>query len=144
MKTKTIYECEICGKISVNKDSIQRCENKGRFNIESAPKYVMIQQDFYKNITFCVITYEKFNNHFGEPILWACRDNGYGDSLGKEKCYRQHLIKNSEYFSEYDAVKDFKSDHFKRMVKYLRENNLPVQYWDGKEIKLYNELTVSQ
>ena len=86
---------------------------------------------FYEHMTFAVA----FNKVYQRPSLyghmnlggsWACRDNGYGDSL-----YEQTCGGNSLSLSVYDSHLDPTTNHFKRMVKYLQENCLPITVWDG-------------
>lgn len=55
--------------------------------------------------------------HTVEVSLWACRDNGLGDTLGKNLCY------GGGDYNNVDDLEDNMRKHptFKRMMKYLKK-----------------------
>lgn len=133
---KTIYKCDICGKTSENISVIEECEKEGIPNLDEVLSLnVIYQGKTYENITFLTKKAELFdgNNHLYNVSGYATRDNGHGDSLGDEMFSEPHLYRDF-FFKKHHEVYDFKSDHFKRMVKWLIDNNLPVKYWNGEKV----------
>lgn len=134
---KPMYKCEICGSIYETEEACKKCEDRGVPDISSIPLYVITQQD---NLTFADAKIELYSNpgHLYSVLLWACRGNGAGDSLGSELCGAGGLYdKNKGHLSNYHKVTNLETPEFKRMVQYLVDNDLPVRYWDGKEIIEY-------
>jgi hypothetical protein len=78
--------------------------------------------ELYNGITFAVAT-SVMNGHYLQGSMWATRDNGAGDSLGGERCgdgsLRVHGVPNPNHPT------------FKRMVKFLQSQNIPVTVWSG-------------
>jgi hypothetical protein len=141
---KVNYYCEICGRMSKNKEEILDCEARGVIDTEELIKeyQYIIHQDVDSKLTFAIKNIDPSYHQF-EVDLWACRDNGAGDTLDNEICGNCSSYKSminpekysGSYFGEWNATTDLESSHFKRMVQYLIDNNIPVRYWDGVEIK---------
>lgn len=126
------YQCEICGaKYNLERNALH-CE------AQVIPNYTIglifgdasdATNHHSHNLTFCVAEYST-DKHQNDSALWACRDNGAGDSLGTELCGGMglHLVKH-------DAVKDFWQPTFQRMVAYLSTIDVTPLVWDGtKEV----------
>ncbi len=139
MKKIIQYQCEGCGRRFMDEQDALDCEARGE-----APNYPIgcvfgnhEKDAFYKDITFAVAQKRQskkgtFDYHHNDLSLWACRDNGAGDSLGESMCGGAHST-----LSEYDGRIDFDAPHFKRMIKWLKEQNIPITVWDGKEAVPY-------
>lgn len=137
MKKHILYECEICHKKSESISEIERCEAKGVFDLSKFPVGTIVnlgREDILPNMTFAIAEVWHWPNdpHLGHSALWACRDGNYGDSLGDEKCGGQFLP-----YKAHNKVGSTNTPHFKRMVNWLRTQNIPVRVWNGKEAVLY-------
>ena len=139
MKKIISYKCEICNSNFSEKSAAVACEARGRVDKEViVPLHVLFEDSgFYKNILFCIANQGiQTGEHWCSPTLWACRDTGIGDSLGKEMCGGGHCVsKDSPLLNENSGKIDFKSERFKRMVSFLNSKKIPIKYWDGKTIK---------
>lgn len=147
MKKIIQYQCELCNTKYEDEKEALACEAQGRAMPSVRETHIMYQLgDFYHNITFCVDIWEAYNVHACQPYLWACRDNGCGDSLGDEHCGSPNDIcwHNEEYMNEYKKVTDRTSPHFRRMVKYFVDKSIDVRYWDGKKVITMSEDEVKQ
>lgn len=135
MKKIVFYECEVCRQRYEDKKWAEKCEAKG--NAKEYPIGCIYGNHekgaFYENITFAVAT-NKTWRHMNEGASWACRDNGAGDSLGESMCSG-----NSLSLREHDSKLDRNHPTFKRMVKWLQENNIPVTVWDGMKAVPYKK-----
>lgn len=130
------YKCIICGYKYDKMESAIECFERGPG--EEYPIgciYGSHKSDrLYQNITFAVAVNNiksggyLYDGHTNLGASWACRDNGYGDSLGKEMCSG-----NSLHLSEYHADIDHTQQHFKRMVNWLRKNQIEITVWDGEK-----------
>jgi len=124
MKKIIKYECEICRRQFKTECDCKNCEDMGE-----APPYpigCIYENPFYEDITFAVA----HNNHDGHANFgssWACRDNGYGDSLGVNQCGGVSLKLNKN--NNVDPT----TPHFKRMVKWLRSQSIDITVWDGEK-----------
>jgi hypothetical protein len=85
----------------------------------------------YTNITFAVAI-NIIEGHTNRGASWACRDNGAFDSLGKYMCSG-----NSLYLNENDCRVNPKTEHFKRMVKFLWSIMVDITVWDGEKAVSY-------
>ena len=135
MKKLVEWQCEICGGRYSEKKWAEKCEASGKA-IEYPIGCIYGNHEkgaFYENITFAVATNHTWR-HMNEGASWACRDTGAGDSLGKSMCSG-----NSLSLREHDAKIDRNAPHFKRMVKWLQENNIPVTVWDGSKAVPYKK-----
>lgn len=139
-KTVVRYECEICGlQYSKMNDAID-CEERG-YGREYPIGCIYgdhTKGAFYKNITFAVAENrigKGIRAHLNDGCSWACRDNGSGDSLGNQRCGSSHL--DLTYYN--DKKLDQNAPHFKRMVAWLKNQNIPVTIWNGKEAVPYEE-----
>ena len=133
MKKIIEYECEICRYRSTDKKSVEKCEARG---LGKQYPIGCIYGDhsegaFYENITLAVAQNKIKKGCMGHSNTgnsWACRDNGYGDSLGRERCGSGTL-----YLNKHDGRLDFNHPTFKRMVDYLKSKNIPITVWDGSK-----------
>lgn len=128
------YQCEICGDRSKEKSKALECEAKG---LDFAYPVGMIfgnhtKEAMYNGITFAIAKIA-YCGHLNDSALWACRDNGAGDSVGKEMCGNGGFL----HFNEYQAHLDFNDPTFKRMVKFLNKSKIPITIWDGKKVVKY-------
>jgi hypothetical protein len=131
MKTHTTYECEICHQTYKNKGDAEACESRGVPTPLPVGLIFGNPQDrdhHSKDLTFCIASNE-VDGHWYHPPLWACRDNGAGDSLGKELCGGQSSVN----LYEGNAVCE-SHPTFKRMVEFLRSWGIKAYKWDGKKI----------
>jgi hypothetical protein len=122
------YQCEVCGSRYSTKEETTLCE------LRKAPIYPIgliygnhSRDAFYKDITFAVAE-NKIHEHYNNGGFWACRDNGYGDSLDEELCCGGSL-----FLGEYDGKIDVNHATFKRMVEYLKRKNIKITVWDGSK-----------
>lgn len=131
MRTITNYECEICGETSGEMKYIIQCESRG---IPELPPIGLIYgsaKGFYKDITFCIAKTE-VAGHYVINALWACRDNGAGDNLGKELCGD-----TSGYGNNWRKREPPSKSHptFQRMLKYLKKAKVkPLMLQRGKVV----------
>jgi hypothetical protein len=87
--------------------------------------------DNYDNITLAVAVNE-IQGHANFGSSWACRDNGYGDSVGEKMCGAPTL-KLSEYYAHLNPL----TPHFQRMYKWLRSQMFEITVWDGDKAISY-------
>ena len=154
MKKITKYECEVCHRQCDTEAEANDCEAIGKPNPQDFPIHVIVQfaddsQDIYWGLSFCVDkwkrTGEGYYAHDLHASMWACRDNYAGDSLGKEHCGTDRCYhKISDFYNGASKVRDMKSPHFCRMVNYLRLMNIPVRYWNGKEIVTLSDAQINK
>ena len=144
---KTIYECEICKHQYSNLEDAQKCENQGIPNADNFPLNVIFQHagdSMYDKITFATAEFNVFgsNKHLFTVSLWACRNfrtqSSNSDSLGDETCGNGGLYRENQYYGDHMTVHNFEAPHFKRMVQYFIDNNIPVRYWDGEKVVDYD------
>ncbi len=137
MKIIVRYECEICQREYDKETKAIQCEMRGIPDLLPTGLILGGGSGMYKNITFAVA--EAYYNtgpsgkHLADFCAWACRDTGAGDSLGKERCSGNHLYDNESKFSGLEAP-DVNHPTFKRMVKYLKSQNIEPTIFNGKEI----------
>lgn len=81
----------------------------------------------YERITFAVAT-NRIEGHANMGASWACRDTGYGDSIGAEKCGGSTL-----WLSKGDCQLHLKAPHFHRMLSFLRSRQIDITVWDGEK-----------
>jgi len=134
MPTEIIkYQCNICKIIYSSLQEAFSCESRGIH--EEYPIGCIYGNhtpgDMYENITLAVAE-NKIQDHANWGSSWACRDNGYGDSVGDKMCGSPTLTL-TKHFSKLDPLKP----HFKRMVKWLRDNQIEITVWDGEKPILY-------
>ena len=134
MKKIIRWKCEICGTTYEKKARALECEEKG------PPEFYPIgcmygnhgTDTFYTDITFAVASNVRDGGddlgHFNVGGSWACRDNGAGDTLGKERCGTTFLK-----LSTWNAKLDPEHPTFKRMVAFLQSQDIPVTVWDGEK-----------
>lgn len=136
MKTITKYQCEICQRQYDSPESAEQCESRrppvypvGMIYNNPAPNC------FYANMTFCVAKI-KINNHCNDSFVWACRDNGHGDSLSHRLC----VDENSPINLGTCDIPDHEHPTFKRLVAWLQEYKpqILITVWDGGRPVLLN------
>lgn len=126
MKKHTVYQCEICEDESRDEKAILACEAKGRPT--PFPKGLIIahhdnKKDGDYKLTFAVARYTDYG-HWFDYSGWAMRDNGAGDSVGKELCGPLNAYGNP----------DPNAPTFKRMVAYLKKEGIPITVFYKKEV----------
>lgn len=129
MKTLTTYECEICGETYDEMKRAIQCEKEGIQEPFPVGLVFGNAKGFYKDITFCVAKSKRVR-HYLVNALWACRDNGAGDSLGKDVCGDGHSTPNLE-------LPDRAHPTFRRMIAYLKKRKIkPLMYQRGKMVAI--------
>ena len=131
MKTIVSYECEICNLRYDNEQEAIKCEARprpSRLPIGLVFNNASDRNEFYFNMTFALAECE-IDRHYRKATLWACRNNGAGDSLGKELCGNG----NEFHLNETDRP-DPNHPTFKRLVDWLQTTNIPITVWDGTKI----------
>lgn len=125
MKRIIEYQCEICyQRYDSSRDAI-KCEDRGPGR-EFPIGCIYGNHDdtsMYEQITFAVAQ-NRIEKHANYGSSWACRDTGAGDSLGKDQC-----AGNSLYLNKHYAKVNPKTEHFKRMVKYLMSQQIDITVW---------------
>jgi hypothetical protein len=81
----------------------------------------------YEQITFAV-AYNRIEGHANMGASWACRDTGYGDSLGENRCGG-----NSLWMSKSCGSLNPRAPHFIRMLEFLRSQQIDITVWDGEK-----------
>jgi len=123
------YECEICRSRYITRSGAIDCEKRGPG--VSYPIGCIYGNHtkgvLYYNITFAVAT-NLIDGHGNWGSSWACRDSRAGDSLGSQKCGG-----NSLELTDYDGKISQHHPTFKRMVKWLESQEIPVTVWDGEK-----------
>lgn len=127
MKKIIFYECELCRRRYTEKKHAEECERAKPPEYPIGCIYGDHKDSMYKNITFAVAK-NRFTGHLNVGSSWACRDNGYGDSLGENTCGGNSLM-----LDKYHANLDFNHPTFKRMVNWLKSQNIPITVWDGEK-----------
>jgi len=84
--------------------------------------------DLYWDITFAIAE-NNINKHANFPVLWACRDSGYGDNVGDQKCGGSNSFIANEYWADINIA----APHFKRMAAWLLVSKIPATVWDGEK-----------
>lgn len=81
------YECEICNSLFSTPKAAKDCESRGLASLPPVGTIFGDHRDgaFYSHITFAVAKAQNLGHEL-DISAWACRDNGAGDSLGKETC----------------------------------------------------------
>ena len=137
MPTKIIlYQCDIC-KLKYYDDDAEidahQCEARGPG--KTYPIGCIYgnhgEDAMYNGITFAVAR-NKIEGHANWGSNWACRDTGYGDSLGENKCGGSSL-----WMTKSECNVNPHTPHFKRMIKYLRDNMIDITVWDGMKPVYY-------
>lgn len=133
MKTIIHYECGICRYRYLDEASARQCEAGGKapkFQIGTIFNNAGNRQNFYKGITF-VVAKNNCDRHSNYVALWALRDNGAGDSLGKKDlCGGRNMTPLGK-----SDVPDRNHPTFKRAVAFLKKHKIKAYVWDGKESK---------
>lgn len=131
------YECEICRRQYDHEKHAIECEARG-YGKEYPIGCIYgdhTKGAFYEKITFAVAE-NQIDGHYNSGCSWACRDNGPGDSLGDKRCAGPSL--NLTHYNDKDFL-DRNAGHFKRMVAWLKSQNIPITIWNGKKAVPYEE-----
>lgn len=109
------FRCPVCHRDYSTMAEAQECLNT---KIEILPIGTIFAKQF-NNITFCVgSNKDAIDRHYYNPSLWACRDNGYGDSLGDQFCCSGGVnLKHLDPPNQSHPT-------FIRMVDYLNSKNI--------------------
>lgn len=75
---------------------------------------------FYGNMTFALAKVW-LDGHTADASMWACRDNGSGDSLGTDLCG------GGGYHNYYPGPPDPSHPTFKRLVEWLKNNRPDIK-----------------
>lgn len=131
------YKCSICGSRYSTLDGAEKCESQGKPDFAKAPVGLIVAgSGMYSKIIFAIMGIHLLNEHTYEFTLWACRDNGAGDSVGTECCsgngctvrpYDENL-RNS-----YSEPPNTELPAFRRMVCFLKVAGIDPTVWTGKE-----------
>jgi len=131
MKKEVWHICEICGYKSKDASAVEECEKCGIPDKNEFPVGLIFNnpdKGFYKGMTFA-IAQTGTDGHSFWASLWACRDTGVGDTLGKEYCGSGGTFPLGK-----KDVPDHNHPTFKRMVRALEEKGIPITVWDGKKV----------
>ncbi len=130
MKTIIKYRCEICHRDYETVEHAKECEAQGLHEIYPIGLIYgnHTKGSLYQNCTFAIAE-NRPHKHWLDCSLWACRDNGHGDSLGGSRCGSG----NFTHLNDYHAKLDPDAPHFKRMVAWLESQSIPVTVWDGEK-----------
>lgn len=134
MKEIVQYQCEICNRKYNSRRSAVDCEAKGpslEYPIGMIYSYGQSKEDV--KLIFAVAI-NRIDGHVNHGASWACRDTNAGDNFGNGLCSG-----NSLSLGEHDKVtaKNCKQPCFKRLVNWLKSENIPVTIWNGKEAISY-------
>jgi hypothetical protein len=120
------FMCEVCRAIYIDEFDALNCETQD--NPVLLPKGTMFgdhrKSSEYKDITFAIAKPLQIG-HSDRSLLWACRDNQYGDSLGK------NFSEQHSGLSRYRLNPNHPT--FKRMVDYLKRKKIRPLVWDGEK-----------
>lgn len=136
IKTITRYQCEICGGTYSTAKEARGCEAQG---IDpSYPVGLLSQEDkdgFYgPKLAFALAELHP-HGHYATASLWACRDNGAGDSLGEYTCGSGNSYRPEEFREWW-----LKTPPMKRLIAWLRSQNITPMVWvKGKAVALPTE-----
>ena len=135
MVTKIVsYQCDICKYTFDTLAQAKNCEARGKFSKDTYPVGLLhADLDFYPGCAFALAELHCEDAHYAVASLWACRDNGYGDSLGEEKCGN-----SNSYVPEPFQRKWLKEPPMKRLIAWLRSQKITPMVWvKGKAIPLH-------
>lgn len=126
----TKYECSICERRFDTLEEAESCKAQGDW-----PQYPigMLYGDheegaFYKEITFVMASNQQLG-HGNNGSSWAFRDNGAGDSIGKNRCGLGGDIRLGKRHGKLNP----EHPTFKRAVGYVRSLGLEPTVWDGEK-----------
>lgn len=129
------WDCEICSARYLHEGTALECEQGGR--AETYPVGTIFADNtpgaFYDKIVFAVAD-NCLRGHVNDMSLWACRDMPVGDSLGNQMCGGGH---SKLHESDKNINRDMPA--FKRMVEWLKSQNIPIYIWNGKRSVPYKE-----
>lgn len=138
MKTETTYICEICGGKYFEAAHAEECEARGvPANLLPVGLLEMGEPgDFYDDKLAFSIAGSRIEGHSVGYCLWACRDNGNGDSLGKDVCGNGGCMFAAEFSPRW-----LNRPPMIRLIKWMRENgHTPLISVGGKIISLDEHL----
>lgn len=128
MKTINIYQCEICGlKYKIMEDAI-KCEERGPGR--SYPIGCVYGNTLggrtYGSATFAVAI-NNIVGHNNRGFSWVCRESLI-DSLDTNMCQGSGLN-----LKKLDCPINPFSPHFKRMISWLKNQQIEITIWDGEK-----------
>jgi hypothetical protein len=124
------HRCSICGLHYETAQLAATCEARGVH--PGFPIGLMLRLPEHPDLA-CAIAGNEIEGHWNRPAVWICRDNGYGDSLGKDSC-RGNAEPPIEALRPEHAA-DPTRPPFPRLVAWLREQGIPVRWWDGECVR---------
>jgi len=138
VRTETRYYCEVCNEHYDCAEAAERCEARP---LRTLPPIGCVfgnpkPGEFYADMTFAVAAHSQ-HGHSQRLSLWACRDQGSGDSLGKEVCGN-----NNAFCGYLDDGVDSRHPTYTRLLAWLKANGAEygveqITVWrNGKAIPL--------
>ncbi|MCK5018076.1 MAG: hypothetical protein KAS32_13550 [Candidatus Peribacteraceae bacterium] len=120
------WRCDVCyQRYDTEKEAIE-CESRTPIKYPHGLIFGNHVSGLYCNITFS-IKENNIHNHLNHPDMWACRDNGNGDSLHSYSCVAQ----NETRLNHHDSDLCISAPHFMRMIKYLLSIGIVPLFWNG-------------
>lgn len=120
------YKCEICGARYPVREEAEECEGEG-IPLFIPPRGMIFEYESRDDRVIMAVAETCASGHHVDTRNWACRDFGLGDNLGDgEYC-------DGWYECEDTAFKSLLAPAFKRMVNHLKEKEIPITIWNGKE-----------
>lgn len=133
MKEIKLFECEICNYRHKKVEFAVGCEARGpgkEYPIGCI--YGNHEKDaMYADITFAIAK-NRIVGHANWGSSWACRDR-CGDTLGESMCGGGNTLHLNKHTSHLDTA----APHFRRMVKWLRGQQIDITIWDGEKAVSY-------
>lgn len=132
VKRTVAYICEVCNSRHSTKRDAERCEKRKpgvqwpRGTIFGMPQSTRSHHE--TNLLF-VVDETVVKGHYTDTAAWAFRDNGAGDSTGKERCGAEPSL------GGYQGGPDPTHPTFKRAVAYLKAEGIDAKVWDGKVVR---------
>lgn len=120
------WECEVCRRRYDEKEEAERCESHTPVEYPVGCVFMDDPNGMYGGFCFAVAEND-IRGHLNSLSLWACRNNGGGDSLGNSMCGGAHTD-----LGKYSRFADPRTPTFQRMINWLQSQNIPVTVWDGE------------
>lgn len=131
MKTHVSYECEICRMRYRSAESAAECEARGRATpVPVGLLHIEPADGFYGEKLAFAVAECHLDGHGRYASLWACRDNGAGDSLGKDQCGNGNSYHPEEFHPEY-----LERPPVKRLLAWMDAEGIEPLVFVGGEIK---------
>ena len=129
------WKCDVCGQEFTDIMAALKCENREPPVVYSVGTIYGNNKigALHENLVFAIAS-NKIEEHWNRYRSWICRDNIAGDSLGIET----HGFSYNR-LGEYESHVNKEMPAFKRMVAWLRKNNIVPYIWNGKEAVLLDD-----